>query len=98
MIHTYHAAYRRTATGYLAVMLDVPGVVSFGETLPLARARLAGALEDLARWTLGDGRALPKPNPRAARPSDELAEVVETLCVMEQGGPPPIVTVPVPRT
>jgi hypothetical protein len=84
----YRAEYQQTPGGVLATTPGFPGLLTCAATLPLARARLAGALEDLVRWYLSQGRSLPKPDGPGG----------ERLSVMLGPGEPPAVTVPVPRT
>jgi predicted RNase H-like HicB family nuclease len=62
----YHAAYYPIEDGwYMAKVLDFPGAVSQGRTLPSARRMIRDSLEGLAEFILEKGERLPKPNPRA---------------------------------
>jgi predicted RNase H-like HicB family nuclease len=73
----YHAAYYRIEDGwFMAKVLDFPGVITQGKTLPGARRMLRDALREMADWYLEDGIALPAPNPRAR---DKNAEVLEPI-------------------
>ena len=73
----YHVAYYPIEDGwYLASVLDFPGAVTQGKTLPAARRMVRSALEDMAAWYMEDGQPFPKPNPRAR---DKKALLVEPI-------------------
>jgi predicted RNase H-like HicB family nuclease len=83
----YHAAYfQDPATGwYTAEVLDFPGVLSQGRTLTSARRMVKDALRTMAEWYLGDGKALPRPNPRAKSKSAEVVELIRLRVRAEAG-------------
>jgi predicted RNase H-like HicB family nuclease len=73
----YHVAYYPIEDGwYLATVLDFPGVVTQGKTLPAARRMVRSALEEMAAWYMEEGESFPKPNPRAR---DRKAVLVEPI-------------------
>jgi predicted RNase H-like HicB family nuclease len=74
----YHAAYFHDAASgwYTVEMLDFPGVLSQGRNLKSARRMIKDALRTMAEWYIEDGKALPRPDPRA---KDKTAEVVEPI-------------------
>jgi predicted RNase H-like HicB family nuclease len=73
----YHVAYFPIEDGwYLATVLDFPGVVTQGKTLPAARRMVRSALEEMAAWYMEEGESFPKPNPRAR---DRKAVLVEPI-------------------
>jgi predicted RNase H-like HicB family nuclease len=73
----YHAAYYQIEDGwYMAEVLDFPGALSQGRTLKSARRMIRDALRGLAECLLEEGKALPRPNPRAR---DKSAAFLETI-------------------
>ncbi len=73
----YHAAYYEIEDGwYMGVVLDFPGVATQGKNLEQARRMLRSALEDMADWFMDDGKAFPRPNPRAR---DKKAAMLEAV-------------------
>ncbi len=74
----YHAAYFHDAASgwYTAEVLDFPGVLTQGRTLKSARRMLKDALRTMVEWCIEEGRALPRPDPRA---QDKSADVLEPI-------------------
>jgi predicted RNase H-like HicB family nuclease len=73
----YHAAYYEIEDGwFMARVLDFPGTVSQGRTLKQARLMIRDALRLMAEWTLEEGQALPRPNPRARDKKAVFTEVI----------------------
>lgn len=65
---TYHAAYYRypDSKWIIARVLDFPGVVSQGRTLPSARRMIRDALRLMAECSLEEGEPLPRPKRRVS--------------------------------
>lgn len=73
----YHAAYYRVEDGwYMARVLDFPGTISQGKNLQDARRMIRDALQLMVDYYLDEGKALPKPNPRARDSKATKAEKV----------------------
>jgi predicted RNase H-like HicB family nuclease len=74
----YHAAYFHDIDSgwYTVEMLDFPGVLSQGRTLKSARRMIKDALRTMAEWYIEDGKALPRPDPRA---KDKTAKFVAPI-------------------
>ena len=75
----YHAAYYQFPEDdgwYVVSLLDFPGVNTQGKTLREARWMIKDALKLMAECYLHEGKALPKPNPRA---KDRKAMLVEKI-------------------
>jgi predicted RNase H-like HicB family nuclease len=84
----YHAAYYVIEDGwYLAKVLDFPGVVTQGRTLPHARTMLRDALREMAEWYIEDGQPLPRPKPKAADKKAEVLEPIRLRIRVESGAP-----------
>jgi predicted RNase H-like HicB family nuclease len=67
---TYKAAYKDCDDGIHGEVLDFPGVMTCGATLPEVRRLLASALTDMAQLELESGSSLPQPNPHVTAPPD----------------------------
>jgi predicted RNase H-like HicB family nuclease len=73
----YHAAFYREDDGwYIVSLLDFPGVNTQGKNLREARHMIRDALQLMAECYLEEGKALPKPKPKA---SDKEAAFHETV-------------------
>ncbi|MBI3465112.1 MAG: type II toxin-antitoxin system HicB family antitoxin [Planctomycetes bacterium] len=76
---TYKAMYKYIDGGVHAEVLDFPGVITFGDDLEHARARLASALVDMAETNLLRGEALPVPDPSRTDAEADLEEPIHLL-------------------
>ena len=76
---TYKAMYKFLDPGVHAEVLDYPGAITCGETLPEARRLLASALADLAETAVLRGEPLPRPDPSSTDPSADLEEPIHLL-------------------
>jgi predicted RNase H-like HicB family nuclease len=82
----YHAAYYLIEDGwYMAKVLDFPGVVTQGKTLPAAKKMLRAALQDMAAWLMEDGRPFPQPNAKM-RDNKAIAKETIRLVIKTQSG------------
>jgi predicted RNase H-like HicB family nuclease len=73
----YHAAFFPIEDDwYLAEVLDFPGVITQGRDLDDARFMVRDALKLMAECYLEEGKALPKPNPRARNKKARFVEPV----------------------
>ena len=73
---TYKAAYRSFDDGIHGEVLDFPGVMTCGSTLPEVRRLLVSALRDMAQIELEEGSPLPKPDPQKSGPDSDLEEPI----------------------
>src|SRR5947209_20370153 len=81
----YHAAFYRFAADdgwYVVSVLDFPGVNTQGRTLFEARSMVKDALQLMVECYLGEGRKLPKPNPKAKDPTARRIETVPLQVVV----------------
>lgn len=76
---TYKAMYKFLDAGVHAEVLDFPGTITCGETLPEARRLLASALVDMAETALLRGEPLPRPDPLCTDPTADLEEPIHLL-------------------
>jgi predicted RNase H-like HicB family nuclease len=84
----YHAAYYEIEDGwYMARVLDFPGVITQGKTLNSARRMLRDALREMANWSLEEGEALPRPNPKAHDRQAAVLEPIRLAVRVESGAP-----------
>jgi predicted RNase H-like HicB family nuclease len=82
----YHAAYFHGQDGWIvAEVLDFPGALSQGKTLKSARRMLRDALRSMAEALLEQGRALPRPNPRAKARHAVFAEPISLAVKVPSG-------------
>ena len=73
----YHAAYYHGPDGWWVVsLLDFPGVHSQGKSRRQARWMIKDALQLMVECYLDQGRALPKPRPRAQDKKADFQEVI----------------------
>jgi len=85
----YHAAYYKIEDGwYMAKVLDFPGVITQGKTLPAARRMLRDALREMTEWYLEDGLVIPRPDPKASDPSADLLEPIRLVIRARAGATP----------
>ncbi len=73
---TYKAAYLFCDDGVHGEVLDFPGAITCGASLPEVRRLLASALKDLAEYALESGEALPRPDAALTRPDADLKEPI----------------------
>jgi predicted RNase H-like HicB family nuclease len=76
----YKAMYKFLDKGVHGEVLDFPGVISWGEDLPLVRRSLASALTDMADVYLSKGESLPLPNDQLTEPEADLEEPIYLIC------------------
>ena len=76
---TYKAMYKFLEHGVHAEVLDFPGTITYGETLPEARRLLASALADMAETAVLCGESLPQPDPLCTDPEADLEEPIHLL-------------------
>ena len=64
---SYHVAFYedKDGGGFVVEVLDFPGVISQGGSLPSARRMLRDALREMAEFLLEHGAVLPRPDPKA---------------------------------
>lgn len=76
---TYKALYKFLESGVHAEVLDFPGTITAGDTLPEARRLLASALVDMAGTALLHGEPLPPPDPLCTDPEADVEEPIHLL-------------------
>jgi predicted RNase H-like HicB family nuclease len=76
---TYKAMYKFLEHGVHAEVLDFPGAITSGETLPEARRLLASALADMAETAVLRGEPLPQPDSLSTDPEADLEEPIHLL-------------------
>ena len=80
MIEYRAAYYNDPGSGwYTARVLDFPGVLSQGKTLPQARRMLADALREMTEWLLEDGQSLLRPDPTVGDPTASVVEPIQLV-------------------
>ena len=72
----YKAGYKFVGGGVHAQVLDFPAAISCGADLDDARRMLGLALIDMAETLVGQGEALPKPDPAVSDPEMDLEEPI----------------------
>src|SRR5579883_1955599 len=97
MMLDYRAAFHEDneSGGFVAEVLDFPGVISQGGSLPSARRMLRDALREMARFLLEQGVALPQPDPKA---KGSTAGEVQRIRLGPQGQNRPTPPVPLKRS
>ena len=80
---TYKSAYKWEDGVCLGEVLDFPGTVAAGDSLPSARKNLAAALRDMAETNLLRGEPLPIPNSAL---TDQVSEIEEPIYLVLQVG------------
>ncbi len=73
---TYKASFKEVEGIIIGEVLDFPGTVSYGKTLPECRKNLAEAPVDMAETNLMRNETLPLPNPELSNADADLEEVM----------------------
>jgi hypothetical protein len=72
----YKAGYKFVDGGVHAQVLDFPAAISCGTDLDDARRMLGFALVEVAETLIGQGKALPRPEPAVSDPDMDLEEPI----------------------